>query len=62
MEQQQTAPSQCGSGTVQNGGYRYTPSRRPKSKTLRSIKKSSKGGARRYRVKKTKRHTRIRKH
>jgi hypothetical protein len=42
----------------QCGGYRYIPSRRPKSKTLRSIKKkSSKGGAKR-RVKKTKRHTR----
>lgn len=39
----------------QCGGYRYTPSR--KSKTLRSIKKSTKGGARR-RVKKTKRNTR----
>jgi hypothetical protein len=41
----------------QCGGYRYIPSRRPKSNTLRSIKKSTKGGARR-RVKKTRRHTR----
>jgi hypothetical protein len=47
MEQQ--AAGQC-------GGYRYTPSRKHK-KTLRSIKKSNKGGARR-RVKKTRRHTR----
>ena len=46
MEQQ--AAGQC-------GGYRYVRSR--KSKTLRSIKKSAKGGAKR-RTKKTKRHTR----
>lgn len=42
----------------QCGGYRYTPSRKVKrTKTLRSIKKSVKGGARR-RVKKTRRHSR----
>jgi len=40
----------------QCGGYRYTPSRKHK-KTLRSIKKSAKGGARR-RVKKTRRNAR----
>jgi hypothetical protein len=40
----------------QCGGYRYTPSRKHK-KTLRSIKKSAKGGSR-HRVKKTRRHAR----
>lgn len=40
--------------TSQSAGYRYVPSRRPKSKTVRSIKKRTKGG----RVKKTRRHTR----
>jgi hypothetical protein len=42
----------------QCGGYRYTPSKNLKrTKTLRSIKKSTKGGAK-HRVKKTRRHTR----
>ncbi len=47
--------------TKQTAGYRYIASRRPKSNTtLRSIKKSAKGGARRRVTKKTRRH--VRKH
>ena len=43
----------------QCGGYRYTPSRKHK-KQLRSIKKrpTKRGGSRRHRVKKTRRHAR----